>query len=319
MTTYPSIVFYGTPDFATGILQYMLDKGIRVTGVVTAPDKPAGRGRKPQPPPVKLFAGENGIPVAQPAKLKDPAFLEQLHAWQPELQVVVAFRMLPEVIWSYPRLGTFNLHASLLPQYRGAAPIQWALINGEKETGVTTFFINHDIDTGKIIMQEKVPVTTDDNAGTLSDKLMQTGARLTIRTIRDIINGNITLQDQHTDTTLLKTAPKITKEDLIISWNDTPENIYNRIRAFSPWPGARTKIHTKEGKSQILKIFSATARREPHQYDPGHIITDAKTFLDIAVKKGFISLREVQLEGRKKMNIQDFLRGLPPGRFNLSA
>ena len=320
MTTYPSIVFYGTPEFASGILQYMLEKAIPVTGVVTAPDKPAGRGRKLRPSPVKLFAGEKGIPVAQPVKLKDPAFLEQLHTWRPELQVVVAFRMLPEVIWSYPRLGTFNLHASLLPQYRGAAPIQWALLNGEKETGVTTFFINHDIDTGKIIMQEKVPVSPEDNAGTLSDKLLQTGARLTVKTIRAIIKGNIILQDQQiTDPAMLKTAPRITKEDLIITWNETPENIYNRIRAFSPWPGARTKIQTRDGKVLILKIFSATARREPHHYNPGHVLTDAKTYLDVAVKEGYISLREVQPESRKRMKIQDFLRGLPPGGFTLPA
>ncbi len=318
MIAAPSIVFYGTPEFAAGILDYILRREIPVTGVVTAPDKPAGRGRKPQPSPVKKYALSKNIPVAQPLKLKDPAFLEQLNRWKPELQVVVAFRMLPEVVWAYPRLGTFNLHASLLPQYRGAAPIQWALINGETETGVTTFFINHEIDTGRIILQDKVPILPDDNAGTLTDKLMKAGARLTVTTIERIIHGQVALIEQKVaDPALLKKAPKIKKGDLLIDWNETSGNICNRIRAFSPTPGARTRIRTADGRTLILKIFSAFPRVEKHSLPTPGFVTDGKNFLDIAVKEGFVSLKEVQLEGRKRMYIQDFLRGVRTEGYHL--
>ncbi|MCD6201905.1 MAG: methionyl-tRNA formyltransferase [Bacteroidales bacterium] len=318
MKAIPSIVFYGTPEFAAGILDYMLLRGIPVTGVVTAPDKPAGRGRKPKLPPVKQYAIRKGIPVVQPLTLKDPAFLEQLNTWKPGLQVVVAFRMLPEVVWNYPRLGTFNLHASLLPQYRGAAPIQWALINGETETGVTTFFINHEIDTGRIILQEKVPILPDDNAGTLTEKLMKAGARLTVTTIEKIMHGQVELIEQEVpDPALLKKAPKIKKDDLLIDWNDTPEGICNRVRAFSPYPGARTRIQASGGQTLILKIFSASPKVEKHNLPVRRIVTDGKTFLDIAVQEGFVSLKEVQLEGRKRMNIQNFLRGIRTEEYHL--
>jgi methionyl-tRNA formyltransferase len=320
MDAYPSIVFFGTPEFASGILDHMLTSGIPVQGVVTAPDKPAGRGRKPQPPPVKKYAIEKNIPVLQPDKLKDPGFLEALSGWHPELQVVVAFRMLPEVVWAPPRLGTFNLHASLLPQYRGAAPIQHVLLNGEKETGVTTFFIDHQIDTGRIIMQEKVPVSPEDNAGTLSNKLMKAGGRLVVRTIEAIVRGEARPVEQpiHEDLPLKK-APKITKEDLVIQWQRTPEEIYNHIRAFSPYPGARTFLYDKNGKPYIFKIFSATFREEEHALPVPSFVTDGKSSLEIAVPQGFLSLREVQLEGRKKMDVKDFLLGFRPEEFTFSA
>ncbi len=320
MKTYPSIVFYGTPEFAAGILDHIIQQGIPVTGVVTAPDKPAGRGRKPQPSPVKQYAREKGIPLAQPLKLKDPDFLGLLDRWKPDLQVVVAFRMLPEAVWAFPRLGTFNLHASLLPQYRGAAPIQWALINGEKETGVTTFFINHEIDTGKIILQEKVPILPEDNAGTLTDKLMRAGARLTATTIKKIIAGDVELSEQIVpDPSSLKKAPKIAKEDLVIRWKDTPDNINNRIRAFSPSPGARTQVLLPNGQPAVLKIFAASPRRENHSHPVPSLHTDGKTFLEVAVQGGFVTLRKVQLEGRKKMDIPDFLRGMRGGALSLPA
>ena len=318
MSAYLSIVFYGTPDFAVGILDHILRQGFPVVGVVTAPDKPAGRGKKLQPSAVKEYALGKEIPLSQPVHLKDPAFLKQLHDWNPQLQVVVAFRMLPEEIWGYPPLGTFNLHASLLPQYRGAAPIQWALINGEKETGVTTFFIDKDIDTGKIILQKRVPILPEDNAGSLMDKLMKAGALLTVKTIETISKENVKLSGQQVlNAATLAKAPKITKENLFLHWEETPEVINNRIRAFSPYPGARTHIQSPNGQKMILKIFSAVPRRKNHKYPVPSFITDHKTFLEVTVKKGFVSLKEVQLKKNKKMDIQDFLKGFHPEGYTL--
>lgn len=320
MTDLPSIVFFGTPDFAAGILDHILASDIPVKGVVTASDKPAGRGRKPQPPPVKTYALGKQIPVLQPEKLKDPLFLETLHAWQPDLQVVVAFRMLPEAVWALPPMGTFNLHASLLPQYRGAAPIQHVLMEGEKETGVTTFFIDHEIDTGRIILQEKVPVAFEDNAGTLAGKLMKAGGDLVVRTIRAILEGKAhPVDQQHLLRGPLKTAPKITKEDLMINWQRPPEQIYNHIRALSPLPGARTLLYDLQGKPRLFKIFSARPVTEKHNLPVPSFVTDGKTRLDVAVPGGFVSLGEIQLEGRKKMEVKDFLRGTRPGEFTFSA
>jgi methionyl-tRNA formyltransferase len=320
MNRYPPIVFFGTPEFAAGILDHILASGIPVRGVVTAPDKPAGRGRKPQPPPVKSYALEKNIPILQPEKLKNPDFLKALSAWQPALQVVVAFRMLPEAVWAPPPLGTFNLHASLLPQYRGAAPIQHVLLNGEKETGVTTFFLDHKIDTGRIIMQEKIPVDREDNAGTLSNKLMEAGGRLVVRTIEAIVHDEVhPVEQQLPEGVPLKKAPKITKQDLMINWQRTPEEIYNHIRAFSPSPGARTLLHDKNGKPYLFKIFSAIPREETHTLPIPSFVTDGKSHLDIAVTGGFLSLKEIQLEGRKKMDVKDFLRGLHPEEFTFSV
>jgi methionyl-tRNA formyltransferase len=320
MNRYPPIVFFGTPEFAAGILDHILVSGIPVRGVVTAPDKPAGRGRKPQPPAVKIFALEKNIPLLQPEKLKDPAFLDALSAWQPALQVVVAFRMLPEAVWAPPCLGTFNLHASLLPQYRGAAPIQHVLLNGEKETGVTTFFIDHQIDTGRIIMQEKVLIDKEDNAGTLAEKLMRTGGQLTVKTIEAILRNEVHPVEQHLpEGTSLKKAPKITKQDLTINWQRSPEEIYNHIRAFSPLPGARTLLYDKNGKPYVFKIFSATTREETHTLPVPSLISDGKTHLDIAIPDGFLSLKEIQLEGRKRMDVKDFLRGFRPDEFTFSV
>ncbi|NOY36799.1 MAG: methionyl-tRNA formyltransferase [Chlorobi bacterium] len=310
---YPSIVFFGTPDFAAGILYYMIRKEIPVSGVVTAPDKPAGRGRKILSPPVKTLAQQHEIPVLQPKNLKDPAFLSALKQWNPELQVVVAFRMLPESVWALPELGTFNLHASLLPQYRGAAPIQWALINGETVTGVTTFFISHEIDTGKIIFRKEVPIAPMDNAGTLTDKLMNKGAELVTRTIEAIITGNLELTDQQTlDTDLLKKAPKITREDTIINWNRRPTEICNLIRGMSPSPGATTSIVTAEGIISRLKIYDASPRVKNHNLPVPSLVSDGKTFLDVAVPTGYVHLLELQLEGRKKLPVEEFLRGFRP-------
>ena len=310
MEDLPPIVFYGTSKFATDILEVITQNNIPVRGVVTAPDKPAGRGRKIQSPSVKLFALDHGISVFQPEKLTEFSFLKKLRQWNPRLQVVVAFRMLPEVVWSLPELGTFNLHASLLPQYRGAAPIQRALMNGENETGVTTFFINHEIDTGRIIMQQNVPISPDDNAGTLSGKLMKAGAQLVIKTIKAIVRKDIKLIEQDSLTREpLKKAPKITKEDCYINWRRKPSEICNQIRALSPVPGARTQIVTKSGKQQILKIFAATPRYENHSFPIPSFVTDNKNHLDVAVDAGFVSLQQVQLEGRKKMEIMQFLKG----------
>ncbi len=320
MLSYPSIVFFGTPAFAAGILDHILGTGIPVRGVVTAPDKPAGRGRKPQPPPVKQYAVDKGIPLLQPERLKDPLFLEALQAWKPALQVVVAFRMLPEAVWALPPLGTFNLHASLLPRYRGAAPIQHVLMNGEKETGVTTFFIDDKIDTGGIIMQKKIPVSPEDNAGTLTEKLMRAGAALVVDTIHAIIRGEVQpVRQEHLAKGPLVTAPKIRREDMEIDWRKSSSEIYNHIRAFSPHPGARTTICDKNGKSYLFKIFSARPVREEHTHTVPSFVTDGKNFLNVAVSDGYLSLEEVQLEGRKRMNVRDFLRGFRPGEFTFSA
>ncbi len=320
MPSYPSIVYFGTPGFAADILDHILASGIPVKGVVTAPDKPAGRGRQLQPSPVKRYALEKDIPILQPERLKDLAFLESLRAWDPALQVVVAFRMLPEAVWALPPLGTFNLHASLLPQYRGAAPIQHVLLNGEKETGVTTFFIDDKIDTGKIILQKKVPVSYEDNAGTLTEKLMRAGAALVVETIEAITRGEVQpVRQEHLAQSLLATAPKIRKEDLEIDWRKSSSGIYNHIRAFSPHPGARTTIYDKNGKPYLFKIFSARPIREEHAHTVPSFVTDGKTYLNIAVSDGYLSLEEVQLEGRKRMNVRDFLLGTRPEEFTFSA
>ncbi len=312
MTTTNEIVFFGTPDFAARVLEYLLDEGFTVRGVVTAPDRPAGRGRRPQAPPVKEVALAHGLPVLQPERLKDPAFLEALHSWHPALQVVVAFRMLPREVWQLPPYGTFNLHASLLPQYRGAAPIQHVLLNGEKETGVTTFLIDEQIDTGKILFQEKVPILPDDDAGTLTGRLLKAGAPLVARTITALLAGEAQPVEQPRDPGELKKAPKITADDLWLDWSQPPAALHNRIRAFSPVPGARTRLRDRSGKELMFKIFRATPREGSHTHPVPSLVSDGKTYLDVAVPGGYLRLEEVQLEGRKKMGIKDFLRGTDP-------
>jgi len=301
------IVFMGTPEFAVASLEALLEAGCDIVGVVTAPDKPAGRGQKLSESAVKQYAVSKGLPVLQPVKLKDPEFIEQLRELKPDLQVVVAFRMLPEVVWNMPPLGTINLHASLLPQYRGAAPINWAIINGEKESGVTTFFLKHEIDTGNILFTEKVTIYENFNAGSLHDKLMDKGAGLLVKTVKAIESGRYTEQPQEkiAEGTELKHAPKIFKEDCKIDWNQPTEKVHNLIRGLSPYPTAFTELNGK-----ILKIFEAEKEIKKHDITPGNFITDHKTYLKFACPNGLINLKDIQLEGKKRMGIEEFLRGI---------
>lgn len=298
------IVFMGTPEFAVPSLLMLVENKMNVVAVVTAPDKPQGRGQKIVSSPVKACALQHNIPVLQPAKLRSPEFLEELGSCQADLQVVVAFRMLPEVVWNMPRLGTFNLHASLLPQYRGAAPINWAIINGEKETGVTTFFLTHDIDTGRIIFQEKEPIGDDDDAGTLYERLMHKGAGLVLKTVRAIQSGNYPSVPQ-VQTGELRHAPKIFRETCEIRWDRPAKEIRNFVRGLSPYPAAWTTLHGK-----VYKIFrtSVTDKNEA-SVDAGEWITDNKNYLYFKTGDGWISADEIQPEGKRRMTIQDFFKG----------
>jgi len=313
------IVFMGTPEFAVESLRCLVENGYQVVGVVTTPDKPAGKHHSAlKASPVKEYALSQNLPLLQPEKLKDPDFLEQLGAWNADLQIVVAFRMLPEVVWNMPRLGTFNLHASLLPQYRGAAPIQWAIINGEKETGVTTFFLTHTIDTGKIIAQELIPVGDADTAGIIHDRLMYLGAQLVIKTVDIISKGQInpveqgTLVDNESD---LKPAPKIFNETCEIDWNKTTAEIYNFIRGLSPYPAAWTMLRTNKGELIHCKIFESEKIIQPHQLSPGTIDSTNKNCLKIATSDGFIQVKSIQQAGKKRMSIADFLRGFSSAQY----
>jgi methionyl-tRNA formyltransferase len=302
-TNYPRIIFLGTPDFAVASLKALVDNHYNVVAVVTAPDKPAGRGMQLKSSAVKDYAVSCAIPVLQPEKLKSRSFLEQLKSFNADLQVVVAFRMLPEAVWDMPPLGTVNVHASLLPQYRGAAPINWAIINGEQETGVTTFKLKHEIDTGNILLQDKVAILPEDNVASLYDKLMHTGALLLLKTVEGLMHDTIEEQPQpHSGS--LKHAPKIFKEDCLIDWEQSPERIHNRIRGLAPYPAAYTLL---EGKQ--LKIYTATTEQSEHQSVPGHYDTDGKTFLRFAAAGGWVYCTEVQYEGKKRMPVVDFLRG----------
>lgn len=305
------IIFMGTPEFAVESLRVLLEDNQQIVGVVTAPDKPAGRGKQIMESPVKNFARHAGIkPVLQPENLKDPLFIEKLKALQADLQVVVAFRMLPELIWSMPHKGTINLHASLLPDYRGAAPINWVIINGEKETGISTFFIDKDIDTGKIIDREKVTITPDMNAGKLHDVLMQKGAQLLLKTVNTIASGTYSVipQSELLQDNTIHQAPKIYKDDCRISWNNKARGIHNFIRGLSPYPAAWTEI--TDGKSRILfKIFECTSEMADHSYQLGTLLSDETTYLKAAVTDGFISIRNLQIAGKKRMEISEFLRG----------
>lgn len=303
------IIFFGTPEFAVASLQALVTAQWKVVAVVTAPDKPAGRGLKIQTTAVKQYAEAAEIPVLQPEKLKDPEFLERLKAYQADLQVVVAFRMLPEVVWNMPPKGTINVHASLLPAYRGAAPINRVLMNGETETGVTTFQLRHAIDTGNILLQKKVAITPDMNAGELHDILKEEGAGLLLETVEKIADGSITAYPQvQTEGNASKQAPKIFSEDCKIDWSKTVTEIYNHIRGLSPYPAAYTFLNDKQ-----LKIFSATIEEEYVSEPPGAVITNHKNVLKFAAADGYIHCKEVQLTGKKKMNIEDFLRGYRGG------
>jgi methionyl-tRNA formyltransferase len=299
------IVFMGTPDFAVASLDALVQEGYNIVGVITAPDKPAGRGLQLQQSAVKQYAVSKGLHVLQPEKLKNPEFLEALAALKADLQVVVAFRMLPVVVWDMPPLGTINVHASLLPNYRGAAPINWAIINGEKETGVSTFKLQHAIDTGNILFSATVPIREDETAGELHDALMATGAGLLVKTVAGLVSGNIAETPQaHLDESTLKHAPKIFKDDCKIDWNKPATDIYNLIRGLSPYPTAWTVLNGK-----TLKIFKATKESAAHAAPAGEVSTDHKTFLKFAASGGYIAVEEIQLEGKKRMNIQEFLRG----------
>lgn len=304
----------GTPEFAVASLDALVKGGYNIIGVVTAPDKPAGRGMKLQQSEVKKYALKHGLHVLQPEKLKSPEFLDELRSLQADLQVVVAFRMLPEVVWNMPSRGTINLHGSLLPQYRGAAPINWAVINGEKETGVTTFKLQHEIDTGDILLQESFPVGDDETAGEVHDKMKEIGAQLLVKTVQGLIDGTISETPQsaiRTDTAetsvqpvALNHAPKIFTDTSKIDWTRTTDEIYNLIRGLSPFPGAFTELG-----DQTIKIFRSLKEHTIPTSRPGRWESDKKTYLKFAAKDGYIYLLDVQLEGKKRMGIEDFLRG----------
>lgn len=299
------IIYMGTPDFAVPALEKLIESKFNIVAVVTAPDKPKGRGQKLATSPVKDCAVRHNIPVLQPTNLKDPEFIKTLASYQANLQIVVAFRMLPEAVWDMPEIGTFNLHASLLPQYRGAAPINWAIINGETETGVTTFFLKHAIDTGDILFQEKEPIHPDDDAGSLYERLMHKGANLVVTTVSAIAAGNYKSIQQNVSGEEVKHAPKIFKETCEIDWNQSSKDILNFIRGLSPYPTAWTTIDNK-----LLKIYRASATIKVANFlKPGEYKTDNKTFFDIRTGDGMITIEELQLEGKRKMSVEELLRG----------
>jgi len=296
----------GTPDFAVASLDGLIEAGFDIAGVITAPDKPAGRGLQPQQSAVKKYALDRGLHVLQPEKLKNPEFLQQLAALQADLQVVVAFRMLPEVVWSMPPMGTYNVHASLLPQYRGAAPINWAIINGEKETGVTIFKLKHEIDTGDILLQKKIPIEAGDTAGTLHDKLKSEGAHLLVQAVQDLASGsikNIPQSDLPVPDQALKHAPKIFTETCKIDWTNGADEIDNLVRGLSPYPAAFIELYGKK-----IKVYRVETGDQTN-LAPGSVETDKKNYLKIASGNKLVSIKELQLEGKKKMGIEDFLRG----------
>ncbi len=297
------IVFMGTPEFAIPSLNILIENGYNVVAVITTPDKPRGRGRKLTPTPVKEQALKNNIPVLQPANLKDPGFIDELKEYSPDLQIVVAFRMLPDIVWTLPPYGTVNLHASLLPQYRGAAPINWALINGEDITGLTTFFIKHEIDTGNIILQQEVEIYPEDNAGTLHDRLKIKGADIVLETVRLIEKGNFKIKKQ-VDEPGLKKAPKISRETCQIDWNSSMYDLYNFVRGLSPYPTAWTRINDK-----LYKIYRISITDSENFGQPGEYLTDNKTFLNFQCLDGVVSVDEIQPEGKRKMMIEEFFRG----------
>jgi methionyl-tRNA formyltransferase len=300
------IVFMGTPDFAVGSLAALVDAGCHIVGVITAPDKPAGRGMKITESAVKKYALEKGLYILQPEKLKNPEFINALKILKADLQVVVAFRMLPEIVWDMPTMGTINLHGSLLPQYRGAAPIHWAVINGEKETGVTTFKLQHAIDTGDILLQKKFPIGPDETTGEVHDKMKNIGATLLVETIRGFAENSLkeTKQSAISNEAALKHAPKLFTENCQVNWNQSIDIIHNFIRGLSPFPGALSKLDDK-----ILKIYRSKKEYCSKKETPGTIFSDGKTYLKIAAADGFIYLLDLQLEGKKRMLTEDFLRG----------
>lgn len=310
------IVYMGTPDFAVEPLKQLVEGGYNVVGVITMPDKPAGRGHKIQFSPVKQFALEHNLTLLQPEKLKDEGFVNELRALKADLQVVVAFRMLPEVVWNMPRLGTFNLHASLLPQYRGAAPINWAIINGDTETGVTTFFLTHEIDTGKIIQQEHIPISDTDTAETIHDALMYKGSELLLETVDAIIAGTIQPKPQeelYQSEDELRPAPKIFKDTCYVDFNQPVKKVYDLIRGLSPYPAAWCSLKTAEGELLAVKIYETAKLQGAKVGAPGSIDTDGKSYIRVACADGAIELKSLLLPGKKRMAVADLLRGFHIG------
>lgn len=299
------IVYFGTPEFALASLQALVEEGANVVAVVTAPDKPAGRGRKLQESDVKRYAVSQGLPVLQPKNMKSESFIEELRSYKADIQVVVAFRMMPEVVWSMPPMGTVNVHGSLLPQYRGAAPINWAIINGEKETGVTTFRLKHEIDTGNILLQRKVAIGEDDNVGQIYEKLMNEGAELLVETVKGLATDTLTeIPQDDVPVEELKHAPKIFKEDTRIDWNRSASEIHNLIRGLSPYPAAFTEL-----QDSTMKIYKDKYELASHDVAIGSYDTDGKTYLRFAAKDGWVYAEDVQMQGKKRMPVSDFLRG----------
>jgi methionyl-tRNA formyltransferase len=310
MKEFPRIVFMGTPDFAVASLDALVKAGYHIVGVVTAPDKPAGRGMKMNESAVKKYAVQHQLPVLQPEKLKNPEFLDNLKMLKADLQVVVAFRMLPEVVWNMPPLGTINVHGSLLPQYRGAAPINWAVINGEKETGVTTFKLKHEIDTGNILLQDRLPIGEDETAGEVHDRMMLLGAQLLVKTIEGLEKGLLEetpqakLLQANTDEVSIRHAPKIFTDTCKVDFSKTAGEVHNQVRGLSPFPGAFTTLGGK-----MLKIYRSKKEVTPHSILSGTAESDGKSYLRFATADGFVYATEIQMEGKKKMLVEDFLRG----------
>lgn len=306
------IVFMGTPDFAVASLQALVENGYNVAGVITAPDKPAGRGKKLTESAVKKYALQNDLKVLQPEKLKNPDFLEELKALRPDLQVVVAFRMLPEIVWNMPPLGTFNLHGSLLPQYRGAAPLNWAIINGEGKTGVTTFLLDQKIDTGKILFKKEINIDRNDTVGDIHDRLMNVGARLVLQTVDALAKGKVKpiAQSELISEEEIKPAPKIFKEDCKIDWKKDVETVRNLIRGLSPHPAAWANlVHKGNGRTIPCKIFFAQTVISEETVSPGTIDSDDENYLNVACGDGWLEITDLQLSGKKRMKTSDFLRG----------
>lgn len=304
------IVFMGTPEFAATSLRKLVAEGYNVVAVVTTPDKPAGRGQKLHQSDVKVVATELGLPILQPEKLRDEEFLATLRSYEPDLGVVIAFRMLPEVVWAMPKLGTFNLHASLLPEYRGAAPINWAIMNGETQTGVTTFLLNHEIDKGAIIEQTAVDILPEDNIGTLYDKLMMIGSELVTKTVDKLASGDYTTVEQmHIDENTLKPAPKIFKDDCRINWNDGVERVHNIVRGLSPYPAAWTPLYRDGEEYGSIKIFESHIEKCAMSASAGTIRTDSKSYIAIACADGWLYIDDVQLAGKKRLATKDLLLG----------
>ncbi|MBP3670514.1 MAG: methionyl-tRNA formyltransferase [Bacteroidaceae bacterium] len=305
------IIYMGTPDFAVETLRLLVERGYNVVAVVTMPDKPAGRGHKIQFSPVKQYAISAGLPILQPERLKDENFIAELKSYNADLQIVVAFRMLPEVVWNMPPMGTFNLHASLLPQYRGAAPINWAVMNGDKETGITTFFLQHEIDTGKVIQQRSIPIAETDNVGDIHDRLMMLGAEMVCETVDNIIAGRVEAipqEDMMTDEPL-RPAPKIFKETCHLDFSRYVVDLYNQVRGLSPYPAAWCEFVSPDNERYGVKIFEASYRLCQHDKNPGSINTDGKKIIEIACEGGYLQLVSLQLAGKKRLLTEELLRG----------